>query len=167
MEQAEQIARRAVALAPHHADSHAILRIVQLFRGDFGGAETHIDQAAAIDPGAAKVLHARAFCASSPDAGRRGARRYGRSCGAIHAIRRGWRRWFRSRFPTITTATTWRHWPRSRQAIEYQPDHALAYRWAAPSLGQLGRREEAAAMLRKAQEVSPVAFDFFVRARPP
>jgi adenylate cyclase len=167
MEQAEQIARRAVALAPHHADTHAILAIAQLFRGDCASAETHIDQAAAIDPGAAKVLHGSGMLRVFT-----GRREEGRE--ALRAFLRRNPRDQSRVAAMVQIALSYYHdgdylaaLAEARQAIEYQPDHALAYRWAAASLGQLGRRAEAAAMLRKAQEVSPVAFEFFVRTRPP
>jgi adenylate cyclase len=52
------------------------------------------------------------------------------------------------------------------RATRDYPDYALAYRWLAASLGQLGRIDEARRALRQAQTPSQDSFDFFVRARP-
>jgi adenylate cyclase len=55
----------------------------------------------------------------------------------------------------------------AQRTVSLCPEHPLAYRWVAVSLGQLGRTTEAAEALRKATAVSPSSFDFFTRARPP
>jgi adenylate cyclase len=54
----------------------------------------------------------------------------------------------------------------AQRTVSLCPEHPLAYRWVAVSLGQLGRTLEAAEALRKAMAVSPSSFDFFTRARP-
>ena len=40
-------------------------------------------------------------------------------------------------------------------------------RWLAVALGQLGRIDEAREALRDAIDISPEAFDFYARSRPP
>jgi adenylate cyclase len=53
------------------------------------------------------------------------------------------------------------------RATRDYPEYALAYRWLAASLGQLGRIAEARKALRQARMPSQATFDFFVRSRPP
>jgi adenylate cyclase len=55
----------------------------------------------------------------------------------------------------------------AQRTVSLCPEHPLAHRWVAVSLGRLGRTSEAAEALRKAMAVSPSSFDFFTRARPP
>jgi adenylate cyclase len=55
----------------------------------------------------------------------------------------------------------------AQRTVSLCPEHPLAYRWVAASLGQLGRTSEAAGALRKAMAISPSSFNFFTRARPP
>ena len=55
----------------------------------------------------------------------------------------------------------------ARHAIVRHPQHPLAYRLLAAAFGQLGRVDEASNALRKAIEVSPQAFNNYVRSRVP
>jgi TolB-like protein len=55
----------------------------------------------------------------------------------------------------------------ARQTIRQYPKHPFAYRWLAASLGQLGRAEEAQAVVLTLQENSPQSFEMYVRRRPP
>jgi adenylate cyclase len=55
----------------------------------------------------------------------------------------------------------------ARRMIRDYPKLVSSYRWLAAALGQLGLREEAHAALRKAIDVSPESFDFYVHTRPP
>lgn len=55
----------------------------------------------------------------------------------------------------------------AKQTIRHYPKHPFAYRWLAASLGQLGRGEEAQAVLQTLQTNSPSSFDMYVRRRPP
>ncbi len=117
------------------ADTRAILAIAQISRGDLASAETHVSQAAKNDPRAAKTLHAPGMlCGEIRDPAR---------VAAMVQIALSY--YYDGDYLTALAE--------ARQAIEYQPTHALAYRWAAASLGQLGRQAEAAAMLRRVQEV--------------
>src|SRR5262249_54022476 len=54
----------------------------------------------------------------------------------------------------------------ARHAIGRHPGNPTSYRWLAASLGQLGRGEEAGAVLRNAVEVSPRLFQQYVERRP-
>jgi adenylate cyclase len=55
----------------------------------------------------------------------------------------------------------------SRRVVARYPDVPNSYRWLAAALGQLGQKEEASAALRKALEVSPQSFEFYISQRPP
>jgi adenylate cyclase len=55
----------------------------------------------------------------------------------------------------------------ARRAVARFPELPMTHRYVAASLGQLGQSEEAHDALRKAIEVSPRSFDFYVRSRPP
>jgi adenylate cyclase len=54
----------------------------------------------------------------------------------------------------------------AKRALALHADNPMPYRWLAASLGQLGQTDEAREALRKAIEVSPHAFDVYVRKRP-
>jgi adenylate cyclase len=51
--------------------------------------------------------------------------------------------------------------------IADRPSHAHAYRWLAAALGQLGRTDEARAVLDKVIETAPAAFRQYAEQRPP
>ena len=51
--------------------------------------------------------------------------------------------------------------------IADRPDHPYAYRWLAAALGQLGRSEEARAVLDKAIAIAPDVFRLYVEQRVP
>lgn len=53
------------------------------------------------------------------------------------------------------------------QAIRFYPDYPLPYHWLAASLGQLGRQEEAVAVLKQIMARGPQAFNVWVRERAP
>jgi adenylate cyclase len=55
----------------------------------------------------------------------------------------------------------------ARHAIARHPEHPLAYRWLAASLGQLGRAEGASDALRTALAMSSQTFELQVRSCPP
>ena len=51
--------------------------------------------------------------------------------------------------------------------IADRPDHPYGYRWLAAALGQLGRSDEARAVLDKALAIAPDAFRLYVDQRVP
>jgi adenylate cyclase len=51
--------------------------------------------------------------------------------------------------------------------IRANPNHPLAYRWLAASLGQLGRIREAKESLERTIAIAPVSFKMHVRERAP
>jgi len=51
--------------------------------------------------------------------------------------------------------------------IRENPNHPLAYRWLAASLGQLGRVEQAKEALEKTIAIAPISFNMHVRSRAP
>jgi adenylate cyclase len=55
----------------------------------------------------------------------------------------------------------------ARRAVSRYPESPLAYKWIAAALGQLGRIDEAAEMLRRTINLSPSSFDLYVRNCPP
>ena len=55
----------------------------------------------------------------------------------------------------------------AERTIRDHPELVSPYRWLATALGHLGRSDLARAALRKAIEVSPESFDFYVHRRPP
>jgi adenylate cyclase len=167
MAQAEAVARRAVDTAPHDANARGVLAQALIFRGDFVGAELHVAKAQEINPEAPMTLRASGALlvfTGQFQQGRETLRTY---------LRRNPRDVWRA--PAMTQIIySYYHEGNyqaaladARQAIEEVPSHALQYRWAAAALGQLGRQPEAKGMLLKAQEVSRIAFDYFVNTRPP
>ena len=54
----------------------------------------------------------------------------------------------------------------AQSAIRHHPEVASPYRWLAAALGQLGRTDVALEALRKAIEMSPQSFKFYVHSRP-
>jgi adenylate cyclase len=55
----------------------------------------------------------------------------------------------------------------AQRAIGDHPSVTSPYRWLAAALGQLGQHDAAQTALRKAIDLSPESFDFYVRSRPP
>ena len=55
----------------------------------------------------------------------------------------------------------------AKRAIRSYPDYPNTHRWLAAALGQLDRLEEAKEALEKAIAIAPVAFDMYIRTRPP
>jgi adenylate cyclase len=55
----------------------------------------------------------------------------------------------------------------AQRAIQDHPSVPRSYRWLAAAYGQLGQYDAAQGALRKAIELSPESFDFYVRSRPP
>ncbi len=53
-----------------------------------------------------------------------------------------------------------------RRTVALHPESSSTWRWLAAALGQLGRREEALAALRKAIDIAPRSFEFYIRRRP-
>jgi adenylate cyclase len=54
-----------------------------------------------------------------------------------------------------------------QRTIALYPNHPVAYRWIAASLGQLDRKEEAYEALRLAKVTSPSNFEYYTRSCPP
>jgi adenylate cyclase len=55
----------------------------------------------------------------------------------------------------------------AQRTIRIHPEFPLPYRWLTAALGQLGRTDDSRDALRKAIEMSPRSFEFYVRSRPP
>jgi adenylate cyclase len=54
----------------------------------------------------------------------------------------------------------------SRLVVRQYPNHPIAYRWLAASLGQLGKIGEAEEILEHLRVTAPSSFDMYVRQRP-
>lgn len=54
----------------------------------------------------------------------------------------------------------------AQHTVSLAPEHPVAYRWVAVSLGQLGRIAEAGVAIRKAISIAPASFAFYTRCCP-
>jgi adenylate cyclase len=164
---AEQAARRALELDPDDATALAALSWLALSDGHSADALEQAERAIAVAPNdvVAWVAKARVLMFSSRP--REALVAYGV---ALRLSPVGPSTWI------MLTATIICHYLAgdyhaavdvARRAIRAYPSVTRSYRWLAAALGQLGQHDAARAALRKAIELSPEQFDFYVRSRPP
>jgi adenylate cyclase len=166
-ELAEPLVRKAIALDESDTDARSRLALIALLRGDLEGAIRETDL----------VLSVHESC---PDAwGVKGA-------ALVYAGRRQEGRDAINRYFSLNPRDIARPIRRTqiasslyidggyeegaqiaRQVIRRYPNHPIAYRWLAASLGQLGRAGEAQQVLQTLQTISPSSFEMYIRQRPP
>jgi adenylate cyclase len=165
--QEEALARRAVALDGGDAEAHSRLALALLARGDHRGARDHAERALAICPNLAAAHGALGVVLAYAGRPREGIaaletciRLDPRGPSLVNRLNQvALAHYFCRDYEAAVEA--------ANRAIRSFPDFPSPYRWLAAALGELGRTAEAKQALAKAVAVSPVAFDFQVRERPP
>jgi adenylate cyclase len=167
-EMAEAESRRAIELDPNDATAHAMLSWwAYTFHGNYSAGLDRADHAISVSPNdiSAWVAKGRALVFSG---------RAGEGRDAIQTALR-----LSPRDPVTWVALMMLaisyYFERNyiaavevaQRTIGAHPAFPLPYRWLAAALGQLGRTDEAHDALRRAIEVSPRSFEFYVRRRPP
>jgi TolB-like protein len=161
----EQFARKAIALDENDADAHARLARALSISGDAKAAHQEAEHALSIN-----VNCADAFAVKGAALIFSGRREEGRE-----AIRQFFV--ISPRDPTRASPlaqTAGSHYfdrnyriaaEAARQVIRQYPKNPQAHRWLTASLGQLGRREEAAAALDTLQSIAPFFLEQFLARR--
>jgi adenylate cyclase len=164
---AEPWARLAVALDSNNAVAHSCLSSALFYRGDHHGALAEADRALALSPNLAFGYFRRGAALIFSGRPQEGLRDLQTSLrlephGSYLAHR-------------LTQVAVGCYYSRAyddaveaaKHAIRSSPEFPQPYRWLTAALGQLGRIEEAKAVLEKAIAVAPASFDFYVRECPP
>jgi len=159
------VIRKAIAVDPKHPGGHIVHGMALFMQGQCVSAVTETRHALSIDPNNAGAYNflASPLCFS------------GRPREAIEAARTGLRRdpyapqSFLPRATLVTAYYFLREYENAGEAardlLRPYPGHPYVNIYLAAALGQLGRREEAAEVLKKAMALK--SFDVLVRRRPP
>jgi TolB-like protein/Flp pilus assembly protein TadD len=162
----EPLLRKAVALDDEDVEVRARLALASLLQGKLEDAMQEADQILSVSKncaGALGVKGAAQVYSGNRDEGRRALLQY------LHLSPRDPARPIRlSQIATALyldgnyqeAAAT------ARQVVRQYPQHPIAYRWLAASLGKLNRVDEARSALQSLQTISPSSFDMYVRQRP-
>ncbi len=163
---AEPLAHKAVVLDPGDAGAYLALAYVNFSQGDLEAALAAADQALVLNANFAGAYWAKSGCLVYL------ARYAEASQAAMTFLRlsprdpRNWRvlnhlvigRYLSGDYPGSIEA--------ARRALRAHPDQPLTYRWLAAALGQLGRVEDAQAVIHEAAAVlAPVSFDSYACTR--
>jgi adenylate cyclase len=164
---AENSARHAVDLDGTDAEARSSLGYMLLMRGDYEGALSEARRALAIAPNLA-AAHGTLGGALTFSGRPKNARESLEMCirldpfGPSSAIRLhniAQSLYFSREYGAAVEAL--------QRNIRANPNHPLAYRWLAASLGQLGRIKEAKESLERTIAIAPVSFNMHVRERAP
>ncbi len=164
---AEFSARRAVDLDATDAEARSSLGYILTMRGDYEGGLSEARRALAIAPNLATahgVLGSALMFSGRPNEALEYLEMCIRldPCGPTSAIRLhnvAQSLYLSCDYGAAVEAL--------RRNIRANPNHPLAYRWLAASLGQLGCLKEAKEALEKAIAIAPVSFNMHVRGRAP
>ena len=160
-------AQKALELDPNDADAHAFRAEVAGHLGDHAGGFEHVERALSINPNCARAYHVKGWLkifTGRPAEGRQA---------IVDGIRLDPRR---ASYPFVRSHIVMSHYiegdyattvTEAERLIADRPDHPYAYRWLAAALGQLGRSNEARAILDKAIATAPEVFHLFVEQRVP
>ncbi len=164
---AEPLVRKALALDENDTDAHSRLALLALLRGDLDAAVRKADSVLAVHdscPDAWGVKGAALIYAGRRQQGRNAIKRYF-SLNPRDIARPIRRTQIASSFYMDgryqEAAQT------ARQIVQNYPEHPLAYRWLAASLGQLGRADEAQQALQQLRRISPSSFEMYILQPPP
>ena len=164
---AENSARHAVDLDGTDAEARSSLGYMLLMRGDYEGALSEARRALAIAPNLA-AAHGTLGGALTFSGRPKDAREFLEMCirldpfGPSSAIRLhnvAQSLYFSREYGAAVEAL--------QRNIRANPNHPLAYRWLAASLGQLSRIDEAKESLEKTIAISPASFNMHIRERAP
>jgi adenylate cyclase len=162
---AEALARRAVALDGADAEARSRLANAVYRQGDYEGGLAEAERALAVSPNLADAHGEKGailIFSGRPKEGVEALERCirldpGRSALRLNQIALGL--YFSRDYDAAVEA--------AKRTIRSYPDYPNTHRWLAAALGQLDRLEEAKEALEKAIAVAPVAFDMYIRTRPP
>ena len=165
LKSAEVLARRAVVLDGADAEARSRLANALYRQGDYEGGLAEAERALAISPNLADAHGEKGailIFSGRPKEGVTVLERCirldpGRSALRLNQIALGL--YFSRNYGAAVEA--------AKDAIRSYPDYPNTYRWLAAALGQLDRIEEAREALKKAIAIAPVAFDMYIRTRPP
>jgi adenylate cyclase len=160
-------ARKAIAIDPEDADARAMIAMTMLVAGNAEEAHGQVLLARASNPNSPRAILIEAavlLFTGQPVQARQGLTACLRvdprgpdSSWVMHQFAISY--YFERDYGKSVEA--------ARRGLARHPDSFVTYRWLAAALGQLGRREEARAALRKAVELSPRSFEFYTHRRPP
>ena len=160
-------AQKAIAIDHEDADAQATIALAAMMAGNVDEAHDHLRRAKASSPNWPAVLTSEEFILLFSG-------QYAQARQAIVACLR-----VDPRGPRVAGLMQHvaishyyeRDYAKSIEAAHATttryPEYHLTYRWLAAALGQLGRTQEAQVALRKAIELSPHSFEFYVSNRPP
>jgi adenylate cyclase len=160
-------AEMAFAIDPRNADAHAAIGFAQFLSGHKEIAVRHFDVALSINPNNVVAQRGKGMSlvlGGQPAEGRqvllavlRLNPRDPSSTTTQYQIGESY--YYEGNYDAAVDAVS--------RAIASNPGYPHPYRWLAAALGQLGRKEEAAAALRHAIEAAPQLFRELAAARPP
>ena len=163
----EPLARRAIELDPGNAEARARLALTVYMAGEKDAAIAEADHALAVSPNCADAYGVRGAAlvySGVHQEGRKALETYLRLSPRDPARP--------IRLTQIATSYYFeRNYRRSaevaRETIRQHPSIALAYRWLAASLGQLGDAAEGAKLLDELRRTHPSSIDMYVNHRSP
>jgi adenylate cyclase len=162
----DPLVRRAIALDENDVEARARLALSALLQGDLEGAFLEAEEILSVDENCADALGVKGAALVYSGRGREGR-------DVLQQFLR-----LRPRDParpirlsqiamSLYLEGNYEGAARTaRQVIRHYPNHPIAYRWLAASLGQLGRAAEAEQVLHDVLKTSPSSFDMYVRQRP-
>jgi len=165
LKSAEVLARRAVVLDGADAEARSRLANALYRQGDYEGGLAEAERALTISPNLADAHGEKGailIFSGRPKEGVTVLERCirldpGRSALRLNQIALGL--YFSRNYGAAVEA--------AKDAIRSYPDYPNTYRWLAAALGQLDRIDEAKGALEKAIAIAPVAFNMYIRTRPP
>jgi adenylate cyclase len=160
-------AQKALELDPNDADAHAFRAHALGSLGEYASGFDHVERALAINPSCALAHHFKGWLQIFTDrpAEGRGA--------TLRSIRLDPHR---AAYPFVRSQIAMSYYiegdyeataTETARLTADRPDHPYGYRWLAAVLGQLGRSDEARAVLEKALAIAPDAFRLYVDQRVP
>jgi adenylate cyclase len=166
---AEPPAYRALALDPNDADAHAGIALVAAARGDLATELTRAEQALSLDPNCAVAYRVKGACLiCSPVTRVEGCQTLLRSLRLNPNDPRNWWIWNNLAVGRYLLEDYMGAVDAAQQEIRTRPGGIPVYRWLIAALGQLGRTDDAQAVLRQATvALAPMSFDDYARRRLP
>ena len=164
---AEPLVRKALALDENDTDAHSRLALLALLRGDLDAAVRKADSVLAVHdscPDAWGVKGAALIYAGRRRQGRNAIKRYF-SLNPRDIARPIRRTQIASSF--YMDGRYQQAAQTAGQIVQHYPEHPLAYRWLAASLGQLGKAAEAQQALQQLRAISPSSFEMYILQPPP
>jgi adenylate cyclase len=160
-------AQKPLELDPNDADAHGFRAHAAGSLGNYASGFDHVERALSINPSCAMAYFFKGWLQVFT-----GRLAEGRNA-TLHSIRLDPRR---ASYPFVRSQIAMSYYiegdyettaAEAARLIADRPNHPYAYRWLAAALGQLGRRDEAPAVLDKAIAIVPDVFRLYVEQRVP